>query len=71
MKKPKTSKDFLEIITTIQSLVEKGKSYHMNDRNPNGFELGNKSLEEAIELCLEVRSMFPVTGYIKDYKEKV
>lgn len=57
-KKP-TRKDLLAVITELQNLVGTAMSAHANDRDPAGFEKGQKALEQAHELCILARSYDP------------
>lgn len=59
-KKP-TRKDFLKILSELQKLVGQAHGFHGNDRDPNGFEKGQKVLDEAFSLCLAARSFDPPT----------
>lgn len=54
-KKP-TRKDLLVIIGELQTLIGSAHGLHANDRNPMGFEDGQKKLEQAHELCIQARS---------------
>lgn len=53
-KKP-TRRDLLKVITELQRLIGSASTLHANDRNPMGFEDGQKRLQEAFDLCLEAR----------------
>lgn len=59
-KKP-NRKEMLAIITELQLLIGKAIGLHGNDRDPNGYEKGQKILEEAHQLCIEARSFDPPT----------
>jgi len=54
-----TRKDLLRVITELQKLIGTALMHHGNDRNGNGFELGQKALSEAHTLCIEARSFDP------------
>jgi hypothetical protein len=57
-KKP-SRKQLLKVIVELQDLIGKAQARHGNDRDPNGFEKGQKLLEEAFQLCLEARQFDP------------
>jgi hypothetical protein len=59
-KKP-SRKDLLKVIAELQQLVGSAHGLHANDRNPMGFEEGQKKLEAAHELCIQARSFDPPT----------
>lgn len=59
-KKP-TRKDLLEVVTELQRLVGTAMSQHGNDRDPSGFEKGQRALQQAHELCIQARSFDPPT----------
>jgi hypothetical protein len=59
-KKP-SRRDLLKVITTLQHLIGTAMQNHGNDRNPNGYEAGQKALEQAHELCIQARSFDPPT----------
>ena len=44
---------------TVQDLIGVAKGCHMNDRDPNGFEKGQKALDEAFGLVVELLSKYP------------
>lgn len=56
-----TRKDLLRVITELQNLVGQAMGTHANDRDRNGFEKGQKVLEEAHELCIRARAFDPPT----------
>lgn len=58
-KKP-TRRQLLMGITRLQNLIGKAMSAHGNDRDPNGFEKGSRLLDEAHELCIELRGFDPI-----------
>lgn len=49
----------LRIVSQLQRLIGEAESLHGNDRNPNGFELGQKALKEAFNLCISARRFDP------------
>lgn len=57
-KKP-TRKELINIIFELQGLVGSAHQRHANDRDPMGFEIGQKKLEEALELCIQATSFDP------------
>jgi len=59
-KKP-SRRDLLRVITELQHLIGQASAYIGNDRNPNGYEQGMKTLEQAHTLCIEARSFDPPT----------
>jgi hypothetical protein len=59
-KKP-SRKELLKVITELQKLVGTAMHTHGNDRDPNGFERGQKALERAHELCIQARAFDPPT----------
>lgn len=48
----------LRKVGQIQDFVGQGIGYHMDDRNPNGYELGQAALQKAFALCLEITGMY-------------
>ncbi len=58
-KKRPHRRDLLKVITKLQTLIGKAQALHGNDRNPNGFEQGQDTLNEAFNLCLDARSFDP------------
>lgn len=59
-KKP-SRKDLLKVIAELQRLVGAAHGLHANDRNPMGFEDGQKKLEIAHELCIQATAFDPPT----------
>ncbi len=57
-KKP-TRKDLLRIIGKLQNALGAAQNYHGNDRDPNGFERGQKLLEGSFQLCIRARTFDP------------
>lgn len=60
-----TRQQLLRGITSLQDLFGKAMAYHGNDRDPNGFEKGSKALEQAHELCIELRGFDPICKGLK------
>ena len=58
-KKP-TRRQLLMGITRLQNLVGMALAHHQNDRDQDGFEKGVRLLNEAHELCIELRSFDPI-----------
>lgn len=52
-------RDLMKVIAELQYLIGEAQASHGNDRNPNGFEQGQKALEKAFNLCLAARSFDP------------
>lgn len=52
------TRKLLIVIGKLQTLIGQAKNNHENDRNPNGFEKGQKALDEAFRLCLQARSEY-------------
>ncbi|MCK5020054.1 MAG: hypothetical protein KAS32_23575 [Candidatus Peribacteraceae bacterium] len=52
-------KQLIKVISELQDMISSAKTYHGNDRNPHGFERGQKTLENAFELCVDARSFDP------------
>lgn len=48
----------LIVIGRIQDLSGRATSHHYNDRDPDGFEKGQKCLEEINRLCIEVTGLY-------------
>lgn len=46
-------------LAKIQDLVGNAINWHGNDRDPNGFEKGQKALKEAFSIVVEMRSKYP------------
>lgn len=61
-KKP-SRKDLLRVITELQTLIGTAMSRHGNDRDPHGFEKGQRALEQAHNLCIEARAFDPPTDF--------
>lgn len=61
VKKKPTRRELLAVVTELQRLIGSASAYHANDRNPNGFEQGQRLLSEAFQLCLDARSFDPPT----------
>ncbi|AMR77980.1 hypothetical protein [Cupriavidus nantongensis] len=59
-KKP-TRRELLQVITELQDLIGKAMARHGNDRDRDGYEMRQKYLEQAHELCIEARSFDPPT----------
>jgi hypothetical protein len=61
MKRRPTRRDLLVVIGRLQDLISKASGSHGNDRDPNGFEVGMKTLDKAFSLCVEVLGYdFPI-----------
>ena len=43
----------LIVIGKLQSLIGGAESNHNNDKDPCGFEKGQKKLREAFQLCID------------------
>lgn len=48
----------IQKVGEIQKLVGEAKALHDNDRDKNGHYLAQKKLDEAHELCIEIRNMY-------------
>nr|WP_280971437.1 hypothetical protein [Cupriavidus gilardii]WDE72675.1 hypothetical protein [Cupriavidus gilardii] len=59
-KKP-TRKELLMVITELQGLIGRAMARHGNDRDRDGYEKGQKLLEQAHELCIQARTFDPPT----------
>lgn len=59
-KKP-TRRDLLLVVTELQGLIGKAMTRHANDRDPDGYEKGQKLLEQAHALCIQARTFDPPT----------
>ncbi|WP_222105196.1 hypothetical protein, partial [Denitromonas halophila] len=53
-KKP-TRRDLLCVITELQALIGEARATHGNDRNPHGYEQGQRLLKRAEDLCIQAR----------------
>jgi hypothetical protein len=51
-------KTIIEKIGKVQNLVGRAKALHDDDRSPNAHEKAQNALDEAFELCLEIRNMY-------------
>lgn len=51
-------KEILIIVGRIQDLVGQARGNHWNDRSQTAFETAQKQLEEALDLCIKVRSKY-------------
>jgi hypothetical protein len=60
-KKRPTRRQLLQAITELQSLIGRAAATHGNDRDRNGFEKGQKALDEALKLCINAREFDPPT----------
>lgn len=58
MKARGNTKFIIEMVGKIQALVGEAKSLHYADTNPDGFYIAQKKLEEAHELCIEIRNLY-------------
>lgn len=45
----------------LQHLIGFAMMHHGNDRDPNGFEKGQKALSEAFTICVDMLSKYPPT----------
>lgn len=61
-KRKPTRRDLLMVIGHLQDLIGEASASHGNDRNPNGFERGQKALADAMKVCIEARSYDPPLG---------
>lgn len=59
MRKP-TRRDLLIVIGRLQDLVGRAHTDHANDRDLDGHEKGQDSLERAMQLCIDARSFDPI-----------
>jgi hypothetical protein len=48
----------LLVINQIQDMSGQAWHYHQNDRDPNGFEKGQKLLEKINALCIETTGLY-------------
>ncbi len=48
-----TRRDLLVVIGRLQDLIGQAFASYANDRNPNGFELGQDALNSAFYLCVK------------------
>lgn len=48
----------LIIIGEIQTMSGRAWGYHQDDRDPHGFEKGQKLLEEINKLCIEATGLY-------------
>jgi len=58
-RKPLMSKQELKKLARVQDLVGRAIGYHGNDRDPNGFERGQSSLNEAFDLIVDMLGKYP------------
>lgn len=49
------------VITELQGLIGRAMARHGNDRDRDGYEKGQKLLEQAHELCIQARTFDPPT----------
>lgn len=54
-----TRRDLLVVIGRLQDLIGETDHRHGNDRDPNGFERGQRALKLAHKLCVDARSFDP------------
>ena len=45
-------------IGELQSLIGRGIAYHNDDRDQNGFQKGQKELQDAFEMCIVATSKY-------------
>lgn len=57
-KKP-DRRQLLKVIGELQDLIGQASARHGNDRDPLGYEAGQKALEKAHNLCIEALSFDP------------
>jgi hypothetical protein len=58
MKARGNTKVIIQKVGEIQNLLGRAKALHDDDRSPNSHEKAQKALNEAFELCLEIRNMY-------------
>lgn len=46
-------------LATVQDLIGHADNCHGNDRDPNGFENGQKALRKAFQIVVEMLSKYP------------
>ena len=57
-------RDLLIVISELQGLISQAISAHGNDRDPDGFEKGQRGLAMAFEACVLARSFdSPTDGH--------
>ena len=56
MKARGNTRKLLIVIGKLQSLIGSAESNHNNDRDPRGFENGQRALREAFQLCVNATS---------------
>ena len=57
-KKP-DRRTLLKVVSELQNLLGDAMTYHGNDRDTQGFELGQQTLMKAFDLCVRARSFDP------------
>lgn len=57
-----STRKLLRVIGELQTLIGAAKNYHQNDRDPGGFEKGQKSLDEAFRLCIDTTGQYERVG---------
>lgn len=66
-KKP-TRRQLLMVLAELQGLIGNAKSFHANDRDPNGFENGQNCFSVAHDLCIDASGFDNQITKIKDIK---
>lgn len=54
-----TRRDLLVIIGRLQGMIGAAKGIHQDDRHPDGFALGQRTLDRAEEWCIKALSYDP------------
>lgn len=65
-----TRRELMQGITRLQNLIGQAICLHGNDRDKDGFEKAQAVLDEAHELCIELRGYDDPTGELPKPKEE-
>jgi hypothetical protein len=66
MKARGNTKIILQKVGQIQNLIGEAKAFHQDDRDQEGFAMGQRKLEEAFRLCVKITELYEPVQQIKD-----
>jgi hypothetical protein len=52
------TKIILQKVGEIQNLIGEARSLHFEDTNPKSFTEAQNKLQQAFDICLEIRNMY-------------
>lgn len=53
------ARKLLIVIGRLQSMIGSARGLHENDRDPMGYEMAQRKLSEAFELCVATTGKYP------------